>query len=297
MDHATALTGTFTSTFTGTWWAAAQAGTTWQGLWDVFHRSWLFEGTYYLVAALLVWGVLHGLLRRRLAHRLIGQWPTWRDLRREASYSLASLCIFAAMGVLVWGAVMSGHLTVYQDPLRHGRLWLWLSLPALIIWHDTYFYWTHRLLHTRWLFRHVHSVHHRSRQPSPWAAYAFHPVEALVNGLVTPLALAVVPVHGGVLLLFALHQILRNAHGHAAVETMPRGFVQHWLGRQFTTTTHHHLHHEHAVGHYALWFTWWDRLCGTLREDYFRRFDATCRPQAADVQPAPQGASAGQALS
>ena len=129
---------------------------------------------------------------------------------------------------------------------------------------------------TRWLFRHVHGVHHRSRQPSPWAAYAFHPVEALINGLVTPLALAVVPVHGGVLLLFQLHQILRNAHGHAAVETMPCGFTHHWLGRLFTTTTHHHLHHETATGDYALWFTFWDRWCGTLRPDYTARFEATC---------------------
>lgn len=276
-----------------TWWAAAQAPDTWHGLLTVFHRSWLFEGTYYLGAALLMWALLHGLLRRPLAHRLIGQWPTWRDLRREVGYSIATLFVFAALGVLVWGLVMTGHMHVYTDPLRHGRLWLWLSLPALILWHDTYFYWTHRLLHTRWLFRHVHSVHHRSRQPSPWAAYAFHPIEALVNGLVTPLALAVVPVHGGVLLLFALHQILRNAHGHAAVETMPRGFVRHWLGRQFTTTTHHHLHHEFSIGHYALWFTWWDRMCGTLRADYAARFEATCRPAAA----AAQRSSAGQALS
>jgi Delta7-sterol 5-desaturase len=130
-----------------------------------------------------------------------------------------------------------------------------------------------RPLHTRAWFRSVHAVHHRSRQPSPWAAYAFHPIEALINGLVT---LLVVPVHGGVLLLFQLHQIVRNTHGHAAVETLPRGFARHRIGRWFTTTTHHHLHHETAVGHYALWFTFWDRLCGTMRPDYEVRFEATC---------------------
>jgi lathosterol oxidase len=261
------------------WAQAASAPATWQGLWQVYRGSWLFEGLYYLGAALLMWGLLHGLLRQRLAHRLIRAWPQRQDVRREISYSLSTLCIFAALGVLVWGLVMSGHMEVYQDPARHGKLWLWASLPALILWHDFYFYWTHRLMHTRRLFRRVHSVHHRSRDPSPWAAYAFHPLEALINGLVTPLALAVVPVHGGVLLLFALHQILRNAHGHAAVETMPRGFVGHWFWGCFTTTTHHHLHHENTVGNYGLWFTWWDRLCGTEQASYRQRFEAATAPR------------------
>ena len=136
--------------------------------------------------------------------------------------------------------------------MREGLYYL---IAALLLWHDFYFYWTHRLLHSRWLFRRVHGVHHRSRNPSPWAAYAFHPIEALVNSLVTPLAL----------LAFTIHQIVRNAHGHLSIETMPRGFARHWLGGRFTTTTDHHLHHETAQGNYGLWFTWWDRWMGTER--------------------------------
>jgi Delta7-sterol 5-desaturase len=154
----------------------------------------------------------------------------------------------------------------------------------MILWHDFYFYWTHRLLHRPWWLRHVHAVHHRSRNPSPWAAYAFHPLEAVINGLVTPLALCVAPLHGGVVLLFAIHQIVRNAHGHAAIETMPRGFARHWLWGRFTTTTHHHLHHETAQGNYGLWFTWWDRWCGTERPEYLARFDRATPPRGLPAQ-------------
>ena len=87
----------------------------------------------------------------------------------------------------------------------------------------------HKWLHSRWLFRHVHGVHHRSRNPSPWAAYTFHSIEAFISSPVTPLALMVVPLHGLVLLAFAIHQVLRNAHGHLSIETLPRGFARHWL--------------------------------------------------------------------
>jgi sterol desaturase/sphingolipid hydroxylase (fatty acid hydroxylase superfamily) len=251
----------------------------WALMGKVYGFQLLAEGRFYLGVALVFWGVLHVVLRRRLAHRLIQGWPAARDIRREMAYSASTLLIFAAMGAGIFALVITGHATIYRNPGRYGWWWLCASLPLLLVWHDFYFYVTHRLLHTPWLFRRVHGVHHRSRNPSPWAAYAFHPVEAVVNGLVTPLALCAVPLHAGVLLAFAVHQIVRNAHGHLAVETMPGGFAQHWLGGRFTTSTHHHLHHETARGNYGLWFTWWDRWCGTERPDYMSRFDAATGPR------------------
>jgi Delta7-sterol 5-desaturase len=257
---------------------------TWDLLRGVFTRLLVVEGTRYLVVALLLWLTVHVLLKRRLAHRLIAPWaqPPWpnrQDMRREMAYSLSTLAIFAALGVAVVGGLWQGSMVIYRNPSQYGLWWLLASLPLMIVWHDFYFYWTHRLMHTRWMLRHVHGVHHRSRNPSPWAAYSFHPLEALINGLVTPLALLAVPLHWSVLLLFSLHQIVRNAHGHLAAETMPKNFVRHALGKHFTTTTHHHMHHETARDHYGLWFTWWDRWCGTERADYAPRFDAATQPR------------------
>ena len=253
----------------------------WRSVRRVFVSSYLEDAMYYVLAALLVWGVLHVLLRQRLAHRAIGGWPTPADLRREITYSASTLCVITALNVGVLALVVSGVVDVYADPLKHGLAWLLLSLPLMIVWHDFYFYWTHRLLHTPWLFRRVHGVHHRSRNPSPWAAFSFHPLEALLNSMVVPLTLLAVPLNEYVVLAFAIHQVVRNAHGHAAVESLPRGFARHWLGGRFVTTTHHHLHHETGRGNYGLWFTWWDRWCGTERADYLERFDKATAPRPA----------------
>jgi Delta7-sterol 5-desaturase len=249
----------------------------WNILGKVYFGNLMHEALYYGVSALVFWAVLHRLLKHRWRHRLIGDWPSSADIRREMAYSLSSLLVFASLGLVMVAGLFNGSIVIYRQPDAHGWAWLALSLPALVMGQDLYFYATHRLLHTRWLFRHVHGVHHRSRQPSPWAAYAFHPVEALINGAFTPLALLVVPVHGGVLMAFALHQIIRNTLGHSALEAMPAGFTRHWLGRWFTTTTHHHLHHETGRGNYGLWFTWWDRCFGTERIDYLGRFDTATR--------------------
>lgn len=263
----------------------------WQSFRRVFTRFAVAEGWQYAAIVLVFWGLMHVLLRKRLAHRLIAEWPRPGDVRREIAYSASSLLLYAAGAAAILAMLASGRIEIYADPLGHGLPWLLLSLPAMIVWQDFYFYCTHRLMHTRWMFRHVHGVHHRSRQPSPWAAYAMHPVEAMINGAVPLAALLVAPIQQDVLALFVLHQVLRNVHGHAAIESLPRGFARHWFWARFTTTTHHHLHHETAQGNYGLWFTWWDRVFGTERADYLRRYDAATSPRPMPAAPGAEAAA------
>ena len=252
----------------------------WESFRRVFTSFAVAQGIQYALIGLFFWGVLHVLLRKRLAHRLISQWPRPADIRREITYSISSVLLYSAGAAAILGLLAVGRVEIYEAPLKHGLAWLLLSLPALLLWQDFASYFTHRCLHTRWLFRHIHGVHHRSRQPSPWASYAVHPVEAMVNGL--PLvALLVVPVQEYVFGLFVLHQVVHSVYGHSAVESLPRGFTRHWFWGRFATTTHHHLHHESINGNYGLWFTWWDRVFGTEHVDYLQRYDAASGPRPA----------------
>jgi Delta7-sterol 5-desaturase len=239
---------------------------------DVWQDNLIFDVGRYLVAAGFLAGILKlfwnaGLGRRKIQQRSASS----ADVRREILTSLRTAVIFSLIGVgIVFGADR-GLITVYPGIEPAGWIYLAGSLLAMIVVHDTYFYWTHRLMHHPRLFRWFHRTHHRSVAPTPFAAYAFDMPEALVMGLFTPLWLLLAPMQLPGLFLFMAFMIVRNVMGHAGVELMPRGLADsRWLG-WINTTTHHDLHHETFRYNYGLYFTWWDRLMGTEHPAYRER--------------------------
>jgi lathosterol oxidase len=243
-------------------------------MWKTWAGMFAIDGARYLLAAggafLLcwVWG------RRRFAHRLIrGSFPPASQLRREAARSLSTLLVFATNGTLLWYGARAGVFRVYTRVADHGWPWFAASIALLIVAHDAYFYWTHRAMHHRWLYRRVHHAHHESRNPSPWAAYSFAPAEAAVHAAFVPLFTLVLPVHDIALFTFVGVMAVRNVIGHLGIELLPAGFIRAPVARWSTTTTHHAVHHHRPRGNYGLYFTWWDRLMGTTDPSYEATFD------------------------
>jgi sterol desaturase/sphingolipid hydroxylase (fatty acid hydroxylase superfamily) len=221
--------------------------------------------------------------RRRIQPRVPGS----ADIRREIGYSLLTTAIYATVGLLVIWLERQGLLRFYGDWRQHSLVYAALSLPLLLVLHDAYFYWVHRLMHHKWLFRHFHHVHHRSRTPTPWAAYAFAPGEAVLMTIFVPLVALVLPVHHVVLFAFLAIMIVRNAMGHCGVEFHPRGWIDGpW--DLLTTVTHHDLHHQRARGNYGLYFTWWDRWMGTEHADYRERFREAVSAREPQITPPAQ---------
>jgi sterol desaturase/sphingolipid hydroxylase (fatty acid hydroxylase superfamily) len=231
----------------------------------------------YALTAGVVWLVVDAILGRRLARRrILDAVRKSGQIRREFVYSMATVLIFAANGFLVWLLANNGTIEIYQNVAARGWLYWVFSVVLIIVAHDAYFYWTHRLLHHRIWFRAVHGRHHASQHPTPWAAYAFHPIEALIQAVYLPLFLLVVPMHDMALFVFVMHMIVRNTIGHCAHEVFPwRWTPRGWL-RWITPVSHHHFHHARNRGNFGLYFTWWDRWCGTEDAEYLiegdRRF-------------------------
>ncbi|MGH6617622.1 sterol desaturase family protein [Sphingomonas sp.] len=230
----------------------------------------------YLVAAAGVTAILW-LARRSIASRRIQQrMATMADRRREIFQSIRTVAIFPFVGLLTVGAVALGLGRVDFGP--PDPLILIIQVIVIILAHDTYFYWMHRMLHLRAMFRRAHAAHHSSRTPTSWAAYSFAPIESVTEALFGPIILIamswIVPIYPIAGLFFAGHQMIRNVLGHSGHELAWSGFTRsRWTG-WLTTTTHHDLHHSEGRYNFGIYFTWWDRMMGTEHPRYHEKFEA-----------------------
>ena len=239
----------------------------------------LFGGMSILVAlrytfvAGLAWLLAYVWFRRRWHHRKIVQKaPLHADVRREILHSARTVFIFALVGLATIWAARQGWTRLYLDLHAHSWSWFFSSIGLTIFLHDAWFYWTHRVMHHRKLFRFFHRTHHLSNNPTPWAAYAFSPAEAVVQASILPIAVVTMPLHPLAFGIFLTWQLVFNVIGHTGYEYTPSWFMKTPLRYFINTPTNHAMHHESMRGNFGLYFNFWDRLMMTNHEDYEMRF-------------------------
>jgi Delta7-sterol 5-desaturase len=197
--------------------------------------------------------------------RLQSSFPRNVDYYREIAYSIITSFIFALIGYLVFLTPFVKYTQTYYNIAEYGTPYFILSIFMMIFFHDTYFYWTHRAMHSKKFYRIVHKVHHLSTNPSPWAAMAFHPLEAIVEAMVIVFVAFLFPVHPMAVGIFLLFMMIYNVYGHLGYELYPKSFPRTLIGKWINTSVNHNLHHQHFTGNYGLYFLFWDRWMGTLR--------------------------------
>lgn len=248
----------------------------------------------YLAITTVFFAVFWIALGDRLARRRISRkrWPKRAQVTREIVFSTASMLIF--LGVDLWVVFFNPWATsnMYTSVGQHGWLYYTMVLLLTFALHDTYFYWAHRMMHHPRLYARFHKVHHESTDPTPFTAYSFHPLEAVMEGLagaaLIPLYI-VLPWHSSIPVVWGLGQIFFNVIGHLGYEVYPSWWHRVPVLNQKTTATHHYLHHQMVGGNYGLYFRWWDKWCGTEFKNYERKFDSLFEAPADKKSPGAAG--------
>lgn len=196
---------------------------------------------------------------------LYNEKPRRADLRREIFFSVLSTLIFLLPTIFAISIKETGLVKVYFNVTDHSIAWYLLSYVIVFFIHDTYFYWTHRLMHHKWFYNSFHKVHHLSKKPTPLAAFSFHPLEALVESMVFVLIAMFMPVHFSVLIIFNLFSLFMNVYGHLGFSMFTEKQLNTFPLKLFGHSTHHSWHHQFYRGNYGFYLQFWDRIMGTWK--------------------------------
>lgn len=169
------------------------------------------------------------------------------------------------VGGIVWSGYEVVTMWLYAN---HYIPWLeWAKQPVwfvalfllIPIWREFHFYWVHRLIHWKPLYKHVHYLHHKNINPNAWSGMAMHPVE-LVLYISVVLIHWVVPSHPLHFLYNLQHTTLTPGAGHHGFE----GPIAN--GKVPTGSYFHYLHHRYFECNYGEATIPLDRWFGTFRD-------------------------------
>ncbi len=246
-----------------------------------FPQDFYLEAQRYVIGAvgiwLLTWIILSDFLSPRRIRKPLPAQLRNKQIVREIRNSTLTIIVFVfcfsltnqIMDTLYGERIFK----IYSDVEQYGWAYLVFSIVLWSVVLDTYFYWTHRLMHHPKLYKFFHLTHHRSHNPTPFTAYSFAPPEAILVYAFVPVFFVLIPMHQNAFVAAMLIQIVRNAMAHCGYELFPKGWAEHPILGVFATVTHHDLHHEKSHGNYAFYFTFWDRVMGTEHPEYIERFN------------------------
>jgi len=224
-------------------------------------RYFIIAGIFYLL--------FYYIKRKDWFHlKIQKKFPPLSIIRTEIFYSFTTMIIFALVALLIFKLHWNGYALIYLDINKYGIPYFIFSTFLFMIIHDLYFYISHRMMHHKKIYPIVHQVHHISLNPTPWAAFSFHPIEAFIQIIWIPIIILFIPFHFSSIATWALYMMLFNIIGHLGYEFFPKKFLGSRLGKIFFTSTFHNIHHSKNNCNYGLYFIIWDQFFGTIYSEY-----------------------------
>ncbi len=170
-------------------------------------------------------------------------------------------------GVPIWSAYEILILWVFANgwvPMASfAEHWPWLLAILVVakVFHEAHFYLIHRLIHVDWLYDHVHAVHHRAVNPSPWSSLSMHPVEHLLyfSGSLVHLVIFSHPLLAVYQLCYAGFGAVGGHFGFDKIETTENAVVD-------AESYDHYLHHKHFEVNYGSGLVPFDHWFGTWHD-------------------------------
>jgi len=135
-----------------------------------------------------------------------------------------------------------------------------MKIPLFFIVEDFYFYWVHRALHHKSIYKYVHKLHHTHAAPFGMAAEYAHPIETAILGFGTMLGPILFARHLLTLWIWLAVRLMETVEDHSGYEFpySPTNCIPFWGG-----AVHHDYHHKEFEGNYASVFTLWDWVFST----------------------------------
>jgi Delta7-sterol 5-desaturase len=184
----------------------------------------------------------------------------------EIKQANTAMPIMSLLTVPFFLAEVLGYCRMYERTSEGPGRWYDIAqVPMFLFFTDMFVYFIHRGLHHPLIYKHLHKPHHKWIMPTPYASYAFHPVDGWMQSLPYHFFPLFFPLQKWAYLFLFIFinfwTIMIHDGEYVSNNPVINGAACHSI---------HHLAFNYNYGQY---FTLWDRLGGSYREPEQELFD------------------------
>jgi sterol desaturase/sphingolipid hydroxylase (fatty acid hydroxylase superfamily) len=167
---------------------------------------------------------------------------------------VSALPIWTAYEVLYVWAAANGRVPYIS--FQSNPVWFVALFLLIPFYRETHFYFTHRFIHWKPLYKTIHYIHHLNINIGPWSGLAMHPLEHVIYFSV-PLLFFLVPANPWHIFFLTSQLATGPASGHLGFQG------PFWKGKVVLGDYFHYLHHKHFTCNFGGTLTIpWDKWLG-----------------------------------
>ena len=186
----------------------------------------------------------------------------WKELHLNHFVSVPIFMALVLYPLFVW---RGGEVSFAMPSIVE----LLTDIVVCIFANETIFYFSHRLLHNKKLFRMIHRKHHTFRQVRPVSSEYAHPLENLLNLIAMYAGLVIMGSSFVTWMTWVALRIYETNDGHSGYE-------------HIDAASRHAFHHQFPTkGCYGTAIGLWDRILGT--DQQWREWKAKERAKKASA--------------
>lgn len=178
------------------------------------------------------------------------------QIRDEILMSIRSIPYMVALSSPIFVAQIRGYSKIHSE---FNIINMLISTVGFIVVSDTCLYWTHRLSHTiKIAYKYIHKPHHKWVIPSPFASFAFTPIDGFIQSIPYLFYSFVFPMNKYVYIVLYLGIFIWATSVHDS-----KAFLENPI---LCNGKDHAIHHTKFLYNYGQYTTFWDRIMGTYKE-------------------------------
>lgn len=179
---------------------------------------------------------------------------------QEIMVSVKSVPVMVFLTLPIFLAEVRGYSLLYDRWDERGVPFLLWSMFLFLMFNDFGIYWIHRYEHHPLVYKHIHKLHHKWLVPTPYASYAFNPIDGFLQSTPYHIFIFLYPLPKYVYLGLFVTVNFWTISIHDGYFKVPE-----WLEWWINGAAHHSSHHLYFDYNYGQYFTFWDRIGKSFR--------------------------------